>query len=88
MGQFKPKVRGSGKPQGAYLKGAPGEGTERQGKLLITRAVEDSYQELLSACDCRLLSRVCACMKDQCQFKVPAGRWAKQNGWQGRSTME
>lgn len=36
---------------GAYLRGGEGEGTGRQERLLITKAVGESCQELTIACD-------------------------------------
>lgn len=51
IAQFKPKELSSGKlpRKGSYLRGTRGKGPGRQGRLLITKGLGGSYQELLGS---------------------------------------
>lgn len=73
------KNRVSGKlhgGRGGGLRGASGSGTGRHQRLLITGLLEDSYQGFTFAC----ASAGCYYRRGQCQFRVPTGHLAKQNG--------
>ena len=88
-GQFKPKRAEFWEaPRGSYLRYAQGASPRSQGRLLITGLLGNSRQEPTFAVTPELLSRTCACLKGRCQFKVPAGYLARQNGCQGSRTMK